>query len=94
MKARVFTDSAPILERLWAKEAGPWFYWQNAFISREHGLHNLIGIILVDVEMDYSLSLDIREVAVLVVDVWMLVLLEHCLNHLLSILGNASISDD
>jgi len=61
LKARVFTDSAPILERLWAKEAGLGFIGKNGFlISREHGLHNLIGIILVDVEMDYSLSLDIK----------------------------------
>jgi epoxyqueuosine reductase len=61
LKARVFTDSAPILERLWAKEAGLGFIGKNGFlISREHGLHNLIGIILVDIEMDYSLSLNIK----------------------------------
>lgn len=55
LEARVFTDSAPILERLWAREAGLGFIGKNGLlISKKQGIHNLIGIILVNVEMRYS----------------------------------------
>jgi len=58
LEARVFTDSAPLLERLWAREAGLGFIGKNGLlISKKHGVHNLIGIILVNVEMKYSESI-------------------------------------
>ncbi|MDD2425343.1 MAG: tRNA epoxyqueuosine(34) reductase QueG [Bacteroidales bacterium] len=52
---RVFTDSAPILERSWAAAAGLGFIGRNNFlISREHGLHTLIGIIVLDIPVKYN----------------------------------------
>ncbi|MEA5005508.1 MAG: tRNA epoxyqueuosine(34) reductase QueG [Rikenellaceae bacterium] len=55
LEARVFTDSAPLLERAWAREAGLGFIGKNGLlISKEHGIHNLIGIILVSVQLRYS----------------------------------------
>jgi len=55
LNARVFSDSAPILERLWAREAGLGFIGKNGFlISKKHGIHTLIGVIIVDTELKYS----------------------------------------
>ena len=55
MRARVFVDSAPVLEREWAKEAGLGFIGKNNFlISKKFGLHTFIGIILVDQTLKYS----------------------------------------
>ena len=52
---RVFTDSAPIFERSMAVKAGLGFIGKNNFlISKEHGLHTLIGVIITNVEMEYS----------------------------------------
>jgi len=54
-KGRVFTDSAPVLEREWAAGAGLGFIGRNNFlISREHGLHTLIGVILLDIPIPYT----------------------------------------
>lgn len=51
---RVFTDSAPIFERSMAVRAGLGFIGKNGFlISKEHGLHTLIGIIITDIELNY-----------------------------------------
>lgn len=58
VKYRVFTDSAPIFERSMAVKAGLGFIGKNTFlISKEHGLHTLIGIIITDLEMDHSHNL-------------------------------------
>ncbi len=55
IKARVFVDSAPVMERMWAKKAGLGFIGKNNFlISKDHGLHTFIGIILVDQVLKYS----------------------------------------
>ena len=55
MKARVFVDSAPVLEREWAKEAGLGFIGKNNFlISKKFGIHTFIGTILIDKELKYS----------------------------------------
>jgi epoxyqueuosine reductase len=54
-EGRVFTDSAPILEREWAASAGLGFIGKNNFlISKKHGLHTLIGIILLNVQVHYT----------------------------------------
>lgn len=53
-KFRVFTDSAPIMERAWAVRAGLGFIGKNNFlISRSCGVKNFIGIILTTVELPY-----------------------------------------
>ncbi len=52
---RAFTDSAPVLEREWAAGAGLGFIGRNNFlISREYGLHTLIGVILLDIPLQYT----------------------------------------
>ncbi|MFA7134269.1 MAG: tRNA epoxyqueuosine(34) reductase QueG [Bacteroidales bacterium] len=52
---RVFTDSAPIFERSMAVKAGLGFIGKNNFlISKEHGLHTFIGIIITNIEMEYT----------------------------------------
>lgn len=46
-KYRAFTDSAPILERSWAEKAGLGFIGKNTMlISKEFGVHTLIGVVL------------------------------------------------
>lgn len=55
VECRVFTDSAPIFERSMAVKAGLGFIGKNNFlISREHGLHTFIGIIITSLEMEYT----------------------------------------
>lgn len=55
MNARVFSDSAPVLERAWAAKAGLGFVGKSNFlISKTHGLHNLIGVIITDIETEYG----------------------------------------
>lgn len=51
-RGRVFTDSAPILERFWAVKAGLGFIGKNNFlISPQCGIKTLIGIILTDIPL-------------------------------------------
>ncbi len=55
LKARVFVDSAPVMEREWAREAGLGFIGKNNFlISKKYGLHTFIGIILINQKLKYS----------------------------------------
>ncbi len=52
IKGRVFTDTAPVLERSWAVQAGLGFIGKNNFfISRRHGIRNFIGIIASNFEL-------------------------------------------
>lgn len=51
---RCFTDSAPVMERYWAAEAGLGFIGRNNFlISPEHGLRILIGVIICNIPPDW-----------------------------------------
>ncbi len=53
ISGRVFTDTAPVLERAWAVQAGLGFIGKNNFfISREHGIRNFIGVIISSFEID------------------------------------------
>ena len=50
---RPFVDSAPVLERFWAVEAGLGFIGQNNFfISPEFGLRTIIGVIVCNIPAD------------------------------------------
>lgn len=54
---RVFTDSAPVLERAWAVRAGLGFIGKNNFlISPECGIKNFIGVIITKAELPYYQS--------------------------------------
>lgn len=53
--ARTFTDSAPILERAWARRAGlGWIGKNSNLISVTHGSFFFIGEIVLDVELPYD----------------------------------------
>ena len=55
MNARVFTDSAPVMERAWAARAGLGFIGKSTFlINKSHGIHNLIGVIITDIQVEYG----------------------------------------
>ena len=52
-EGRPFVDSAPVLERFWAVEAGLGFIGQNNFfISPEYGLRTIIGVIVCNIPAD------------------------------------------
>lgn len=52
---RPFVDSAPVLERAWAKRAGlGWIGKNSNLISVEHGSFFFIGEILLDIELPYD----------------------------------------
>ncbi len=53
ISGRVFVDTAPVLERAWAVQAGLGFIGKNNFfISREHGIRNFIGVIISSYAID------------------------------------------
>lgn len=53
LEGRPFVDSAPVLERYWAVQAGLGFIGQNNFfISPEFGLRTIIGVIISNIPAD------------------------------------------
>lgn len=59
---RIFTDSAPIFERSMAVKAGLGFIGKNTMlISRSSGIHNLIGVVISNLESPYKFK-DIEDV--------------------------------
>ncbi|MEN8157840.1 MAG: tRNA epoxyqueuosine(34) reductase QueG [Bacteroidota bacterium] len=55
VEGRVFTDSAPVLERTWAQRAGlGWIGKNSSLISQTHGSFVFIGELIVDLELEYS----------------------------------------
>ncbi len=54
-KARIFVDSAPVLDRAWANKSGLGFIGKNTMlINRKGGSYFFIGHIILDVELDYE----------------------------------------
>jgi epoxyqueuosine reductase len=52
---RVFVDSAPVLDRVWAKKAGlGWIGKHSNLINRELGSFVFIGELIIDLELDYN----------------------------------------
>ena len=53
--ARVFTDSAPVLERYWAQKSGLGATGKNAcFILPKKGSYFFLSEIIIDIELDYD----------------------------------------
>lgn len=53
VKARVFVDSAPVLDRAWAKKSGLGFIGKNTMlINREGGSYFFIGHIIIDLAVE------------------------------------------
>jgi epoxyqueuosine reductase len=53
--ARVFVDSAPVLERAWAHKSGLGFIGKNTLlINRKGGSYFFIGQIIIDLELEYE----------------------------------------
>lgn len=53
--ARVFVDSAPVLDRAWANKSGLGFIGKNTMlINRKGGSNFFIGHIILDIELDYN----------------------------------------
>lgn len=52
---RVFTDSAPVLERAWAVQAGlGWIGKNGLLINRQMGSFFFIGDLIIDLELEYD----------------------------------------
>jgi len=53
--ARVFTDSAPVMERSWARESGlGWTGKHSLLISKEKGSYFFLAEIILDLELKYD----------------------------------------
>jgi epoxyqueuosine reductase len=54
-KARIFVDSAPVLERYWAQKGGLGFTGKNTcLINRKNGSFFFIGSLILDLELNYT----------------------------------------
>jgi len=54
-QTRVFTDSAPVLERAWAKKSGlGWLGKHSLLLTRKQGSFFFLAEIILDVELDYD----------------------------------------
>ena len=54
-EGRVFVDSAPVLDRAWARKAGlGWIGKNSCLISRNSGSFVFIGEIILNLELDYN----------------------------------------
>lgn len=59
---RAFVDSAPVLERAWARRAGlGWIGKNSHLISVDHGSFFFIGELLVDIELPYETAKTISD---------------------------------
>ena len=54
---RVFVDSAPVLEKAWARKSGLGWVGKNAnLITKKHGSFYFLAEIICDLELDYDLT--------------------------------------
>ena len=52
---RVFVDSAPVMERAWAREAGlGWIGKNSLLLNKHHGSFFFIGEVIIDQELSYD----------------------------------------
>jgi epoxyqueuosine reductase len=59
LSARVFTDSAPVLERAWARKAGlGWIGKNTNLITRGQGSFFFVGEIICNLDLDYNHCID------------------------------------
>lgn len=59
---RPFVDSAPVLERAWARKAGlGWIGKNSNLISVEHGSFFFIGELIIDIELPYDKVAEVRD---------------------------------
>jgi len=55
INARVFTDSAPVLDRAWAKKSGlGWIGKNGMLINKQQGSFFFLAEIILDLELDYD----------------------------------------
>jgi len=55
LRYRVFVDSAPVLDRVWAKKSGlGWIGKNSMLITRKQGSFFFIGHIILDLELEYN----------------------------------------
>jgi len=55
VEARVFTDSAPVLERAWAKKSGlGWIGKHSLLITKHKGSFSFLAEIILDLELNYD----------------------------------------
>lgn len=55
ISGRYFVDSAPVLDRAWAKKAGlGWIGKNSMLISPKHGSFVFIGHVIIDLELEYN----------------------------------------
>lgn len=56
-RGRAFVDSAPVLERPWAKAAGlGWIGKNSLLISKEYGSYVFIGELIIDFELSFDIA--------------------------------------
>lgn len=59
VQGRYFVDSAPVMERAWAREAGlGWIGKNSLLLTKEHGSYFFISVILLNIELepDYPIN--------------------------------------
>lgn len=55
VEGRAFVDSAPVLERVWAKKSGlGWIGKHSLLITKQKGSFNFLAELILDLELDYD----------------------------------------
>lgn len=58
IEGRCFVDSAPVLERSWAREAGLGWIGKNSLLLTKTGSYFFIGVLIVDAKFDYDTPME------------------------------------